>query len=79
MKLEIKRLGYSSNPWRLLYDNGEEVYTVQTFDHPMMGGPISCHGPVCADTKSALVDKVLEMLVTQSSTIERLQGRIGDE
>lgn len=73
MKLEIKRMGYSSNPWRLLYDNGEEVYAPQSLDHPM-SGPIVYNGPVCADTKSALVDRVLGMLVTQASMIEKLKG-----
>jgi hypothetical protein len=33
----IKKLGYSSNPWRLVDEKGLEVYEEVTMDHPDLG------------------------------------------
>ncbi len=35
--MEIKKLGYSAKPWRLLTSDGYEVRTPIDFDHPDIG------------------------------------------
>jgi hypothetical protein len=55
MKLSIRRFDYSSNPWRLVDETGEEIYAPEVFDHPTLGRTV-VSGPVCAATKSQLVD-----------------------
>ena len=58
----IKKLGYSSNPWRLLDDNGHEVYEDVTIDHLELGkSRVSM--PVCGTTKQEVIDKVLDGFV----------------
>ena len=57
--LEIKKLSYSSGAWRLLLD-GEEVYHTKEIDHPHLG-KTRVRLPVCADTKTALIEEVLKL------------------
>ena len=58
----IKKLGYSSNPWRLLDENGNEVYENATIDHPELGkSRVSM--PVCGATKQEVIDKVIDGFV----------------
>jgi hypothetical protein len=62
----IKKLDYSSNPWRLLDDTGGEVYEDVTIDHPDLGkSRVSM--PVCGSTKQAVFDKVLAGFVKMRS------------
>ena len=60
MSYTIKKLDYSSRPWRLLSD-GREVWVKSSFDHPDMG-MIEVDEPFAADSKAELVDKVLAAL-----------------
>lgn len=60
MKLEIKKLGYSATPWRLLAD-GEELYRPVRFRHPDMGMTI-VDEPLCANTKAEMIEIVLRCL-----------------
>jgi hypothetical protein len=58
----IKKLGYSSNPWRLVDEKGLEVYEEVTMDHPDLGkSRVSM--PVCGNTKQAVMDRVLDGFV----------------
>lgn len=59
--MQIEKRDYSSNPWRLVDDRGEEIYIPQEIDHPTMGRQ-TINMPFCAETKSQLVHKVLELL-----------------
>lgn len=59
--MQIEKRDYSSNPWRLVDDRGEEIYIPQEIDHPTMGRQ-TINMPFCAETKSQLVYKVLELL-----------------
>lgn len=58
MTWTIKKLNYSSAPWRLLDDRGEEVYEEVTMDHPSLGR-IRVSQSICGDTKQAVIDQVL--------------------
>ena len=59
MTWTIKKLDYSSNPWRLLDDVGHEVWEEVTIDHPDLGKS-RVPMPVCGNTKQAVVDRVLD-------------------
>lgn len=64
----IKKLGYSSNPWRLLDENGQEVYEEITMDHPDLGKSRVAM-PVCGPTKQAVIDRVLGGYVKMRSVV----------
>jgi hypothetical protein len=64
----IKKLGYSSNPWRLVDENGHEVYEEVTMDHPDLGkSRVSM--PVCGNTKQVVMDRVLDGFVKMRSVV----------
>ena len=58
MTWKIEKRSYSSNPWRLIDENGNEVYNDVTFDHPDLG-KCNIDMPVCGPTKQSVVDQVL--------------------
>lgn len=71
MTYTIQKFTFSSRPWRLVKD-GAEVYVKMPFDHPTLG-PTVIGGPVCADTKAELVEKVLAFLEMQAERIKELE------
>ena len=74
--LRVEKRDYSSNPWRLLDDNGE-IWEIVDFDHPMGDGmPQKIPAPICADTKTEMVAKVLSMLEQCRETIKRQRDEI---
>lgn len=58
MTWKVEKRSYSSNPWRLIDENGSEVYNDVTFDHPDLG-KCKIDMPVCGPTKQSVVDQVL--------------------
>lgn len=73
--MQIKKLGYSRSPWRLLDDDGNECYVPAKFDHPDMG-PTMIDEPVCADTKAELIEKVLRLFSGCVKRLRELQSKI---
>jgi hypothetical protein len=63
MKLSIKRLGYSSNPWRVVDEAGNELWQPAAFDHPQLGRT-RIDEPLCGNTKQEVVDKVLAVVAS---------------
>jgi hypothetical protein len=64
----IKKLGYSSNPWRLIDGSGDEVYEDVVIDHAVLGkSRVSM--PVCGNTKQAVMDRVLDGFVKLRSVV----------
>ena len=57
--MKIVKLGYSHNPWRLVTDDGREMCTDLRNDS---GEVIASGHPVCAATKSEIVDWALNRL-----------------
>jgi hypothetical protein len=68
----IKKLGYSSNPWRLLDEHGNEVYQNVRLEHPDLGVS-SVSMPVCANTKQELVQHVLDAFVAMRDQCSKLR------
>jgi len=80
---KIEKRSYSSNPWRLIDENGKEVYNDVTFDHPDLG-KCKVDMPVCGPTKQSVVDQVLggflamrEMLRRRTIAIKVIQTWAG--
>jgi hypothetical protein len=69
--IEIKKLGYSSSPWRVVID-GEELYSPELVPHPTMG-KVLVNMPVCGNTKQSVVDKMLNLLVIQNERIREMR------
>jgi hypothetical protein len=59
--MKIEKLGYSSSPWRLIKDCGEQIFIPSLFLHPDLGA-IEMSEPVCGQTKSECIEKVLNVL-----------------
>ena len=70
MSVEIKKLNYSSNPWRLLW-NGEEVHHPVKLDHPDLGETM-VPMPVCGKTKAEVMQAALDILVLQRNAMKKL-------
>lgn len=59
--MEIRKLGYSANPWRLLTSDGREVRTPTDFDHPNLG-MTRIMEPVAGNTRKQCEAKALALL-----------------
>ena len=59
--MEIKRLGYSAKPWRLLTKDGYEVCVPCTFDHPHLG-VTQISEPVAGNTRKECEGNALALL-----------------
>lgn len=70
MAWQIKKLGYSSAPWRLLDDRGEEVMEEVAFDHPTLGLTRIAQ-PICGDTKQSVIDRVLGGFVVTREVLSK--------
>lgn len=70
---KIKKLDYSSGPWRLLNEFDQEVYDDVVMDHPDMGLTVVSM-PVCADTKQALIERMLCAFVSYELYRREVQG-----
>ena len=68
MSWKIKKLGYSSNPWRLVDRAGTEVYADEVINHPETG-PCVVSMPVCGKTKESVVDRVLAEFLKMRKTL----------
>ena len=71
--MQIKKLGYSSGPWRLLDDAGNDIYYQKVIDHSMMGKTV-IDSPFCADTKADLIAMVLTTMSRLMTEVERLRA-----
>ena len=61
MSWQIKKLGYSAKPWRVVDEAGREVWVPEDFDHPMLGRHV-VGSPLGAETKAALVQRLLDVV-----------------
>jgi hypothetical protein len=59
--MHIEKMSYSRSPWRLINNNGKEVYWSRPMDHPDLG-MTWVKEPVCGRTKQECIDFVLELL-----------------
>lgn len=74
-RLKIERRGYSAAPWRIVTEDGREVTFTRAFDHPHLGWT-AVSEPLAADTRTALVDKVLELIVHQQARLDHLTAEV---
>ena len=68
--MKIERRSYSRSPWRLVTDDGREIYVPQAIDHEALGATVA-NVPICGETKAECIDNALGLL-------ERLLTRTGD-
>ena len=68
--MKIERQDYSRGAWRLLDDDGKEVYWSKPVKHADLGWT-HVSMPVCGDTKQECVNEVLALL---SFTVQRLKA-----
>ena len=68
--MKIERMNYSRGAWRLLDDNGNDVYWQKPFEHPDLGWTF-VNMPVCGETKA---ECVMETLALLSLAIKRLKA-----
>lgn len=60
----IKKPEYSAGKWRLVYEDGEDVYHAVTIQ--VDGKEVRYDGPFCSNTKEELIEKVLAEMVELS-------------
>lgn len=65
----IERMNYSSHPWRLLDEAGQEVYQTERLE--LENGSTSVQMPVCGQTKQEVIDKVLGGFVKMRSMLQQ--------
>lgn len=59
--MKIEKCGYSRSPWRLIDNNGREVYWQRPMKHPDLG-QTWVNEPVMGDTKAECIERTLELL-----------------
>ena len=75
MKLGIvKKQEYSSGKWRLVYEDGQDVYHSVTIQ--VDGKEVRYDGPFCADTKDRLIEMILDAMVELSSKLKEARLEI---
>lgn len=73
--MRIEKRSYSSNPWRLVDDSGEEIYLPMRFDHPTLG-TTTINGPVCGKTKAEVVQLSLKLLEKIAKENAKLRAQL---
>lgn len=75
MKLRIvKKHEYSAGKWRLVYEDGQDVYHPVTIQ--VDGKEVRYDGPFCADSKERLIEMVLEAMVAFSIQLRELRADV---
>lgn len=59
--MKIEKRGYSRSPWRLIDNNGNEVYWQRPMKHADLGMTYVTE-PVCGATKQECTEATLELL-----------------
>lgn len=59
MKIDKKK--YSAAPWRLVTQEGREVYWPAAFDHPAFGMTV-INEPICGETRAECTEQALALL-----------------
>lgn len=59
--MKIEKRNYSRSPWRLIDNNGREVYWQRPYKHADLGHTFVTE-PLCGDTKTEVIEKTLELL-----------------
>ena len=72
--MKIERHNYSRGAWRLLDDDGKEVYWSKPFKHSDLGWT-HVSMPVCGDTKAECIAEALALL---DVSLKRLRFRYSD-
>ena len=73
MKLRIvKKSEYSAGKWRLVYEDGQDVYHPVTIQ--VDGNDVQYNAPFCADSKERLIEMVLEAMVALSVQLRKARA-----
>ena len=73
MKLRIvKKHEYSAGKWRLVYEDGQDVYHAATIQ--VDGNDVRYNAPFCADSKERLIEMVLEAMVALSVQLRKARA-----
>ena len=73
MKLRIvKKPEYSSGKWRLVYEDGQDVYHAATIQ--VDGKEVRYDAPFCADSKERLIEMILEAMVALSVQLRQARA-----
>ena len=59
--MEIVKKGYSSRPWRLVNNKGQEVSTLRRIEHAHLGWT-TASGPICGNTKAECFADAMSLL-----------------
>jgi hypothetical protein len=59
--MKIEKRSYSRSPWRLIDNNGNEVYWQRPMEHADLGWTYVTE-PVCGETKTECTERSLELL-----------------
>ena len=73
MTLQIKNLGYSVKPWRLVTSDGKEFTVPKVFEHPDIGFTVITQC-ISGNTKQECLEMVLEafdMLVNENKNLKK--------
>lgn len=73
MTLQIKNLGYSVKPWRLVTNEGKEFTVPKVFEHPDIGLTVVSEC-IAGNTKQECLEMVLEvfeMLVNENKNLKK--------
>ena len=62
LKLRVEKKGYSASPWRLVNEEGRELYDWVAYPGDPKMAPY--RGPVCFDRKRDAVAKLAELIDT---------------
>lgn len=77
MTWQIIKKDYSSNPWRLCDERGNELQEIQKLDHPTLG-PRQITASISAATKTQLIDEILSKLERQADAMRRLTQQLSE-
>ena len=73
MKLRIvKKSEYSAGKWRLVYEDGQDVYHPVTIQ--VDGNDVQYNAPFCADSKERLIEMVLEAMAALSVQLRKARA-----
>jgi len=69
----IKDIRYSAGQWRVVDETGDAVQISKVLDLEI--GKSVAIVPLCASTKEGLIEEILDLLVIQSSELNKLKSQ----
>ena len=73
--IKLENIPTGNSPWRLVTDDGREVWAQVPFNHDQLGPTLIDH-PVCGKTKTECIEKCLALLETAYQRIDTLNEKL---